>query len=233
VQPGPTGHRDRVRRPGSAAGTPPKQGPPGGAPGPRPPPRGTPHAPPRPAVLGSVRGRSRHRRAGLLRVSAQAGLTGSRAAAPASAAQPAPAGRSLGLARAERGHALTTKRRPLGLGTARERDTGPLRHWAWGRRAPKPRPPRGARRAPWDVNLAGPAQGATEASLLPPAQLGQRTAPPQAIARPHGRPRPGGGRCQRTSIRVSQSQEMVALTMALVATFWVTGNQDELLSLRT
>ena len=84
MQPGPKGHRDRVRHPGSAAGTPPKQGPPGGAPGPRPPPRGTPHAPPRPAVLGSVRGRSRNRLAGLLRVSAQAGLTGSRAAAPAS-----------------------------------------------------------------------------------------------------------------------------------------------------
>jgi len=30
------------------------------------------------------------------------------------------------------------------------------------------------------------------------------------------------------SFRVSQSQEMVELTMALVATFWVTGNQDEL-----
>ncbi len=36
---------------------------------------------------------------------------------------------------------------------------------------------------------------------------------------------------KRKSIIVSKSQEMVDLTMALFAKFWVNGNQDELLSL--
>ena len=39
------------------------------------------------------------------------------------------------------------------------------------------------------------------------------------------------GRFKRKSIIISKSKEMVDLTMALLAKFWVNGNQDELLSL--
>jgi transposase-like protein len=39
------------------------------------------------------------------------------------------------------------------------------------------------------------------------------------------------GRFKRKSIIVSKSKEMVDLTMALFAKFWVNGNQDELLYL--
>jgi len=47
----------------------------------------------------------------------------------------------------------------------------------------------------------------------------------------HGRQRHWCGRFKRKSIIVSKSKEMVDLTMALFAKFWVNGNQDELLSL--
>jgi insertion element IS1 protein InsB len=59
----------------------------------------------------------------------------------------------------------------------------------------------------------------------------QRKATTHEIERHHGRQRHGFGRFQRKSILVSQAKEMVELTMALFAKFWVNGNQDELLSL--
>ena len=39
------------------------------------------------------------------------------------------------------------------------------------------------------------------------------------------------GRFKRKPSMVSKSKEMVALTLALFAKFWVKGNQDELVSL--
>jgi insertion element IS1 protein InsB len=51
------------------------------------------------------------------------------------------------------------------------------------------------------------------------------------IERHHGRQRHGFGRFKRKSMIVSKSKEMIDLTMALFAKFWVNGNQDELLSL--
>jgi insertion element IS1 protein InsB len=59
----------------------------------------------------------------------------------------------------------------------------------------------------------------------------QSKATTQAIERHHGRQCHGFGRFKRKSIIVSKSKEMVDLTMALFARFWVNGNQDELLSL--
>jgi insertion element IS1 protein InsB len=50
------------------------------------------------------------------------------------------------------------------------------------------------------------------------------------IERTHGRQRHWFGRFKRKSIIVSESTEMVDLTMALFARFWVNGNQDALLS---
>jgi len=41
---------------------------------------------------------------------------------------------------------------------------------------------------------------------------------------------PRFGRFKRKSIMISKSKEMVDLTMALFAMFWVNGNQDEFLS---
>ena len=52
-----------------------------------------------------------------------------------------------------------------------------------------------------------------------------------AIERNHCRQRHWFGRFKRKSIIVSKSKEMVDLTMALFARFWVNGNQAELLSL--
>jgi hypothetical protein len=51
------------------------------------------------------------------------------------------------------------------------------------------------------------------------------------IERNYCRQRHWFGRFKRKSIIISKSKEMVDLTMALFAKFWVNGNQDELLSL--
>ena len=59
----------------------------------------------------------------------------------------------------------------------------------------------------------------------------QSTATTHEIERHHGRQRHWFGRFKCKSIIVSKSTEMVDLTMALFARFWVNGNQDELLSL--
>jgi insertion element IS1 protein InsB len=51
------------------------------------------------------------------------------------------------------------------------------------------------------------------------------------MERNHCRQRHWFGRFKRKSIIVSKSKEMVDLTMALFAKFWVNGNQNKLLSL--
>ena len=72
---------------------------------------------------------------------------------------------------------------------------------------------------------------ASYASIIPQAQLVQSKATTHAIEQNHCRQRHWFGRFKRKSIIISKSQEMVELTMALFAKFWVNGNQDELLSL--
>ena len=72
---------------------------------------------------------------------------------------------------------------------------------------------------------------ATYASVIPQAKLVQSKATTQEIERNHCRQRHWFGRFKRKSIIVSKSTEMVDLTMALFAKFWVNGNQDALLSL--
>jgi insertion element IS1 protein InsB len=74
-------------------------------------------------------------------------------------------------------------------------------------------------------------QWVTSASVIPQDKLLQSNATTHAIERNHGRQRHGFGRFKRKSIIVSKSTEMIDLTMALFARFWVNGNQDELLSL--
>ena len=87
------------------------------------------------------------------------------------------------------------------------------------------------RLAQWDVKLYCTDQRVTYASVIPQDKLVQSKATTHAIERNHCRQRHWFGRFKRKSIIVSKSQEMVNLTMALFAKFWVNGNQDELLSL--
>jgi insertion element IS1 protein InsB len=72
---------------------------------------------------------------------------------------------------------------------------------------------------------------ATYAFVIPQDKLLQSKATTHDIERNHCRQRHGFRRFKRKSIIVSKSKEMVDLTMALFAKFWVNGNQDELVSL--
>jgi hypothetical protein len=82
-----------------------------------------------------------------------------------------------------------------------------------------------------DVKLYCTDQWAAYASVIPQDQLVQSKTTTHDIERNHCRQRHWFGRFKRQSIMVSKSTEMVDLTMALFAKFWVNGNQDELLSL--
>jgi len=86
------------------------------------------------------------------------------------------------------------------------------------------------RLAQWDVTMYGTDQWAMYAAIIPPDKLVQSKTTTHDIERHHCRQRHWFGRFKRKSIIVSKSEEMVDLTMALFAKFWVNGNQDELLS---
>ena len=176
---------------------------------------------------------SMHRIAVLLHVSAQAVLPWIRAMAQDYYEQPEPTGRTIILQRDEMWPYLKKKRGTLWIWKALDRDTGQLLAWAWGRRAKKTRQKMVDRLAQWDVTIYCTDKGAPYASVIPPDKLVQRQATTHAIARHHCRQRHWFGRFKRKSIMVSQSKEMVALTMALFAKLWVNGNQDALLSLLT
>jgi insertion element IS1 protein InsB len=87
------------------------------------------------------------------------------------------------------------------------------------------------RLAQGDVQLYCTDKWAPSAVVIPQDTLVQSKATPHHIERNHYRQRHWFGRFKRKSIIVSKSKEMVDLTMALFAKFWVNGNQDELLSL--
>ena len=84
-----------------------------------------------------------------------------------------------------------------------------------------------------NVQLYCPDTWATDASVIPQDKLVQSKATTYDIARSHRRSRPWFGRLKQTSIILSKSKERVDLTMALCAKFWVHGNRNELLSLRS
>jgi insertion element IS1 protein InsB len=71
----------------------------------------------------------------------------------------------------------------------------------------------------------------TYTSVLPQDKLVQSKVGTHRIERNQCRQRHWFGRFKRKSIIVSKSQEMVDLTMALFAKFWLNGNQEELISL--
>ena len=72
---------------------------------------------------------------------------------------------------------------------------------------------------------------ATYAAIIPPDKLVQSNATTHDIERHHCRQRHWFGRFKRKSIIVSQSTEIVDLTMALCAKFRVNGNRNKLISL--
>jgi insertion element IS1 protein InsB len=128
-------------------------------------------------------------------------------------------------------HYLKTKRCKLWIWKALDRDTGQVLDWACGRRDQATLQKVVERLAQWNVTMSCTDTWAAYASVVPQDKLVQSKATTHAIARHHCRQRHGFGRFKRQSIIISKSQEMVDLTMALFAQFWVNGNQDELLSL--
>jgi IS1 family transposase len=145
--------------------------------------------------------------------------------------KPEPMGRTIVLELDEMWHYLKKKRQKLWIWKALDRETGQLLDWACGRRDQAPWKRRVDRLAPGDVNVYGTDQWGTYASVIPPDKLVQSKTTTHDIERNHCRQRHWFGRFKRKSIIVSKSNEMVELTMALFARFWVNGHQDELLSL--
>jgi IS1 family transposase/transposase-like protein len=222
---------DRLVNNGSAAGKPKKPCQPCGYQFTRTTPRGKPLTTTIHAVWLYLSGISVNRMAFLLRVSAQAVLHWIRTVAQKYEEKPAPTGRSLILELDEMWHDVQQKRQKLWIWKALDQDTGPRLDWACGRRDQATLQKMVDRLASWDVKVYGTDQWGTYASVIPQDKLVQSQTTTHDIARHHGRQRHGFGRFKRKSIIVATSTEMVDLTMALLARFWVNGNQDELLSL--
>jgi IS1 family transposase len=183
------------------------------------------------AVLWYLSGMAMNRAAFLLHVSAQAVLNGIRDCAREHYAKPDPTGKTIVLELDEMWHYLKKKGRKRWIWQALDRDTGHLLDWECGRRDKKTLQKRTDRLAPWDITIDYTDKWATDTSNIPPDKRVQSKTTTHDIERHHCRQRHWFGRFKRTSIIVSKSQEMVDLTMALFAKFWVNGNQDALLSL--
>ena len=89
----------------------------------------------------------------------------------------------------------------------------------------------GDRLAQWDVTFYCTDHWPVYAAVFPSERLVISKAHTDGIERNHCRQRPWFGRFKRRSMIISRAKEMVDLTMALFAKFWVNGNQDELMSL--
>jgi IS1 family transposase len=174
---------------------------------------------------------SMNRAAFLLHVSAQAVLNWIRDFAVEYYAKPEPTGSTIILELDEMWHYIGTKRGKLWIWKALDRDTGQLLDWECGRRDKATLKKRVDRLAQWDVQMYCTDQWAAYASVIPQGKLVQSKATTHTIERNHWRQRHWFGRFKRKSIIVSKSIEMVDLTMALFAKFWVNGSQDALLSL--
>ena len=183
------------------------------------------------AVLLYLSGVSMNRIAFLLRVSAQAVLTWIRAFAKQYKEKPEPTGRMIILELDKMWHDLKKKRHKLWIWKALDRDTGQLLDWACGRRDKATLKKMIDRLAQWDVKMYCTDKWATYTSVIPQDKLVQSKTTTHEIERNHCRQHHWFGRFKRKSIIISKSKEMVDLTMALFAKFWVNGNQDELLSL--
>ena len=222
---------DRLVHHGSAAGKPKKRCQQCGYQFTRIIPRGKPLKTKINAVLLYLSGLSMHRIAFLVRVSAQSVLNWIRAFATAYYEKPEPTGSTIVLELDEMWHYVKKKCQKLWIWKALDQETGQLLDWECGRRAKATLKKMVDRLAPWDVKIYCTDQWGTYASVIPQDKLVQSKAATHDIERNHGRQRPWFGRFKRKSMIVSKSTEMVDLTMALFARFWVNGNQNELLSL--
>jgi insertion element IS1 protein InsB len=218
---------------GSAAGKPKKQGKQCGYQFTRTTPRGKPLAMKINAILWYLSGMFMNRAAFLVHVSAQAVLNWIRDFAREHYTKPEPTGKTIILELDEMWHYMKKKRQKLWIWKALDRDTGQLLDWECGRRDKKTLKKMVDRLAQWDVTMYCTEKWATYAAIIPPDKLVQSQATTHDIERHHCRQRHWFGRFKRKSIIVSKSHEMVDLTMALFAKFWVNGNQDGLLSLLT
>jgi insertion element IS1 protein InsB len=216
---------------GSAAGKPKKQCQQCGYQFTRTAPRGKPLTTKINAVLLYLSGISMNRIAFLLHVSAQAVLNWIRIFAQKFEEKPEPTGRRIILELDEMWHYVQQKRQKLWIWKALDRDTGQLLDWECGRRDKTTLKKLVDRLARWDVKVYCTDSWGTYASVIPQDKLVQGKTTTHDIERHHCRQRHWFGRFKRKSIIVSKSTEMVDLTMALFARFWVNGNQDELLSL--
>jgi insertion element IS1 protein InsB len=162
--------------------------------------------------------------------SAQSGLNWIRAFATACDEKPEPTGSTIVLDLDEMWHCVKKKRQKLWIWKALDQETGRPLDWECGRRDQATVKKMVDRLASWDVNIYCTDQWGTYASVIPPDTLVQSEATTHEIERHHGRQRHGFGRFKRKSIIASKSTEMVDLTMALLARFWVNGNQDALRS---
>jgi insertion element IS1 protein InsB len=222
---------DRLVNNGSAAGKPKKLYRPCGYQFTCPTPCGKPLAMKVHAVLLYLSGISMQRITFLLRVSVQSVRNWLRTFAQEHDEKPEPTSRAIILELDEMWHDLKQKRRKLWIGQALDRDTGQLLDWECGQHDKATLKKLVDRLLRWDVKVYGTDKWATYASVIPQDTLVQSKALTHEIERNPGRQRHWFGRWKLKSIIVSQSKEMVDLTMALFATFWVNGNQDELLSL--
>jgi insertion element IS1 protein InsB len=183
------------------------------------------------AVLWYLSGISMNRICAVLRVSAQSVLNWIRAFAREHYEKLEPTGKAIVLELDEMWHYVQNKRHKLWIWKALDSTTGQLLDWECGRRDKGTLKKLVDRLVQWDVRFSYTDRWGAYASVLPQDKLVQSKAGTHRIERNHCRQRHWFGRCKRKSIIVSKSQEMVELTMALFAKFWVNGNQEELISL--
>jgi insertion element IS1 protein InsB len=222
---------DEVIKNGSAAGKPKMQCKPCGYQFTRTTPRGQPLRTKISAVLWYLSGISLNRIGALLQVSAQSVLNWIRAFAREHYEKPEPTGKAIVWELDEMGHGVKNKRHKLWIWKALDSGTGQLLDWECGRRDKATLKKLVDRLVQWEVRFYHTDRWGTYTSVLPQDKLVQRKAGTHRIERNHCRQRHWFGRFRRKSLIVSKSQEMVDLTMALFATFWANGNQEELISL--
>lgn len=194
-------------------------------------PRGKPLVTKVNAVLWYLSGISMNRIAFLARVSVQSVLNWIRAFAKDHYEKPEPTGKIIALELDEMWHYVQKKRKKLWIWKALDRDAGQLLDWECGRRDKVTLKKMVDRLAQFNVKLYCTDNWASYASVIRKNTLVQSKATTHDIERNHCRQRHWFGRFKRRTIIVSKSKEMVDLTMALFAKFWVNGNQDALISL--
>ena len=183
------------------------------------------------AIMWSLSGLSMTRIAFLSRVSVPSVLNWIRAFAKDHYEKPQPTGTIIVIERDEMWHYLKKKRQKLWLWKALDPASGQLLDWECGGRDKKTLRKMVDRLSQCNIQGYCTDKLATDASVIPKDKLVQSKVRTHAIERNHCRQRHWFGRFKRRSILVSKSKEMVDLTIALFARFWVNGNQNELVSL--